>query len=190
GCDVWLNTPRRGLEASGTSSMKAAMNGVLNVSILDGWYDEAHDPDVGFAIGRGELYDDPATQDAIESRALYDLLERHILPEFYQRDENGLPRRWIQRMKANIRTLTPRFSTNRMVADYTEQYYLLAHSVACSLSAEKLAGARDLAAHINRYRREWPHVHVARVEADVGNAVAARTPIGVRALVSLGDLRP
>lgn len=190
GCDIWLNTPRRGMEASGTSGMKAAMNGVLNVSILDGWYDEAHDADVGFAIGRGEMYDDPTTQDAIESRALYDLLERHILPEFYQRDESGMPRRWIQRMKASMRTLTPRFSTNRMVADYAEQYYLLAHSVSRSLQANGLAGAKDLSAHVIRYQREWSRVQIHRVDGDVGMAVAARTPITVRALVSLGELRP
>ncbi len=190
GCDVWLNTPMRGMEASGTSGMKAAMNGVLNVSILDGWYDEAHDPNVGFAIGRGEMYNDPDTQDAIESRALYDLLERHILPEFYHRDESGLPRQWVQRMKNSMRSLTPRFSTNRMVAEYAEQYYLVAHSVSRSLQDNNLAAARDLAAHINRYRREWPAVAVARADADVTMAVPARTPITVRALVTLGDLKP
>ncbi|MDX2116534.1 MAG: alpha-glucan family phosphorylase [Planctomycetota bacterium] len=190
GCDIWLNTPRRGMEASGTSGMKAAMNGVINLSILDGWYDEAHDSSVGFSIGKGESYDDPGVQDAIESRALYDLLERQILPEFYQRDESGLPRKWIQRMKASIRAYTPRFSTNRMVGDYTEQYYLLAHGVARSLAAKELDAARGLAAQIGRLREQWSHVGIRRVESNVSTAVPVRTPVRVRALVALGGLKP
>ncbi len=190
GCDIWLNTPRRGMEASGTSGMKAAMNGVINVSVLDGWYDEAHDPSVGWAIGKGETYDDPKVQDAIESRALYDLLERQILPEFYQRDESGLPRKWIARMKASIRTLTPRFSTNRMVADYTEQFYLLSHGAGEALRRNGLAEASSLAAHIRRFREHWPRVAVRRVEASVSGSVPVRTPIQVRALVELGGLNP
>lgn len=188
GCDVWLNTPRRGMEASGTSGMKAAMNGVLNVSILDGWYDEAHDPAMGFAIGKGESYEDPSMQDAIESRALYDLLERQILPEFYHRDEADLPRKWISRMKACIRALTPRFSTNRMVADYTEQYYLLMHGTSRTLTSGGLAQASDLAAHIRRFRQAWGNVGVRRVDANVTTSIPIRTPIRVRALVELGGL--
>lgn len=190
GCDVWLNTPRRGLEASGTSGMKAAMNGVINVSILDGWYDEGHDPNIGFAIGKGESYDDPSAQDAIESRALYDLLERQILPEFYQRDESGLPRKWISRMKGSIRSLTPRFSTNRMVADYAEQYYLLAHGVSRSLAADQLSAAKGLAAQIKRLREHWGHVGVRRVESNAGTAIPVRTAVRVRALIELGGLTP
>ncbi len=190
GCDIWLNTPRRGMEASGTSGMKAAMNGVINVSVLDGWYDEAHDSSVGWAIGKGESYDDSKVQDAIESRALYDLLERQILPEFYQRDDSGLPRKWLARMKASIRLLTPRFSTNRMVADYTEQFYLLAHGAGHTLGRDNLAEASSLAAHIRRFREHWPRVGVRRVEANVAGSVPVRTPIQVRALVQLGGLTP
>ncbi len=190
GCDIWLNTPRRGMEASGTSGMKAAMNGVINVSILDGWYDEGHDPNIGFSIGKGEAYDDPALQDAVESRALYDLLERQILPEFYHRDESSLPRKWIQRMKGSIRAYTPRFSTNRMVADYTEQFYLLAHGIERTLSAKDLAGARGLAAQINRLRQHWGEVAIRKVESNVTTSIPVRTPVRVRALVSLGGLQP
>lgn len=178
------------MEASGTSGMKAAMNGVINVSILDGWYDEGHDPNIGFSIGKGEAYDDPALQDAVESRALYDLLERQILPEFYHRDESSLPRKWIQRMKGSIRAYTPRFSTNRMVADYTEQFYLLAHGIERTLSAKDLAGARGLAAQINRLRQHWGEVAIRKVESNVTTSIPVRTPVRVRALVSLGGLQP
>ncbi len=190
GCDIWLNTPIRGMEASGTSGMKAAMNGVINVSILDGWWDEGYDPEVGFAIGKGETYDDRDAADSIESRALYDALERRILPEFYQRDESGLPRQWVRRMKASIRQHTPRFSTNRMVADYAEQFYLLAHGATQTLMANNLEGARDLARHVQRFREQWDNVSVRSVIADVGAAVPARTPITVRTHVTLGDLNP
>ncbi len=190
GCDVWLNTPRRGMEASGTSGMKAAMNGVINVSILDGWYDEGHEPNIGFSIGKGEKYDDPALEDAVESRALYDLLERQILPEFYQRDESSLPRKWIHRMKGSIRAYTPRFSTNRMVADYTEQFYLLSHGVAHTLREGNLAGAKGLAAQINRFREHWSKVGIRKVESNVTTSIPIRTPVRVRTLVELGALKP
>lgn len=190
GCDIWLNTPQRGMEASGTSGMKAAMNGVVNVSILDGWWDEAHDASVGFAIGKGEMYDDEKLRNAVESRALYDLLERQILPEFYDRDEMHLPRQWLQRMKASIARLTPQFSTSRMVADYCEKFYVLAHGVSHALAAEAFRGARELAANIQRFRHEWPHVSVRHVEADVGASVRVRAPVHVRAEAHLGGLPP
>jgi len=189
-CDVWLNTPRRGMEASGTSGMKAAMNGVINVSILDGWWDEACRPSVGFGIGKGEVYEDERVQDAIESRALYDLLERQILPEFYDRDQAGLPRKWISRMKACMRELTPAFSTNRMVADYTEQYYLVAHGLGRSLMADQCHQAKDLASHITRLCQHWPGVAIRKVVADAGPQVPIRSAVTVRAEVELGGLRP
>src|SRR5207237_5982854 len=99
GVDVWLNTPRRGLEASGTSGMKAAVNGVLNCSILDGWWVEGYAPDLGWAIGHGESYTDGTQQDQVESRALYDILEKQIIPLFYKRTVDRIPREWIGRMK-------------------------------------------------------------------------------------------
>lgn len=190
GCDIWLNTPRRGMEASGTSGMKAAMNGVINVSILDGWYDEGHEPSVGFAIGKGESYEDSSMQDAVESRALYDLLERQILPEFYQRDETGLPRKWIQRMKASIRSHTPRFSTNRMVADYMEKFYVVGHEAARRLGGDRLSGARGLAEQIARLRAHWSRIAVRKVESNVSMSIPVRTPVRVRSLVDLGGLTP
>jgi starch phosphorylase len=190
GCDIWLNTPRRGMEASGTSGMKCAMNGVINCSILDGWWDEAFDPEVGFSIGNGEMYDDPEVADAIESRALLDALERWILPEFYERDEAGLPRKWIKRMKNCIAKLTPRFSTMRMVGDYVDDYYVDAHTLSQSINADGLREAGELATNIDMLRREWSNIAITSVSGDEPAMVKVRTPVQVRAEVRLGGLSP
>ncbi|MGP1347046.1 MAG: alpha-glucan family phosphorylase [Phycisphaerales bacterium] len=190
GCDIWLNTPKRGLEASGTSGMKAAMNGNIHVSILDGWWDEAYSPEWGYSIGQGETYDDPDTEDNIESRALYDLLERQILPDFYDRDELGVPRRWVSRIKASIRNLSPVYSTDRMVAQYAEQYYIPAHTLGRALAADTLAGARGLAQQIHRWRDHWHEARILAVESDIHTARPIRTPIQVTATVDPGRLNP
>jgi starch phosphorylase len=124
GVDVWLNNPRRPLEASGTSGQKAAANGALNLSVLDGWWIEGYSPQVGWSIGRLESLGDESVQDAEDANALYDILENDVAPLFYDRDAAGLPRRWIERMKIAIRELLPRFSCARMVQDYTQAAYL------------------------------------------------------------------
>jgi starch phosphorylase len=123
GVDVWLNTPRRPSEACGTTGMKAAANGNLNLSVLDGWWAEAYQPDIGWAIGRGEEYEDTENQDKVESQVLYDILEREVIPLFYDRGDDGVPRAWIKRMKAAMQVVCPRFNTGRMVCEYCERFY-------------------------------------------------------------------
>jgi starch phosphorylase len=124
GCDVWLNNPRKPLEASGTSGMKASVNGVLNVSIGDGWWPEGYSGTNGWLIDPGTTNDDLAAQDAADAEALYRLLEEQVVPTFYERDQQGVPRRWVQMVKEAIRTIAPRFSTRRMLKEYVERMYL------------------------------------------------------------------
>ncbi len=192
GCDVWLNTPRRGMEASGTSGMKAAINGVLNCSILDGWWDEAYESPVGWAIGRGEEYANIDAQDDLESQALYELLENQIIPLFYDRDESGLPRRWINRMKSCIATLAPAFNTNRMVQDYTQQLYLPAVDRAIELQRDNLRGSIELAHQKMRLRQGWGALRIDEVDttADPTAGVDVRGRLDVSAIVHLGMLNP
>ena len=190
GVDVWLNTPRRGMEASGTSGMKAAVNGVPNCSILDGWWVEGYSPDVGWAIGRGEEYADPEQQDRAESAALLDLLERQIVPLFYQRGSDGLPRDWIARMKTCIRKLAPRFNTNRMVAEYAERFYLPAAVRGARLSADDLKPAVTLARAKESLRHKWGGVRVINVHASGDGHFKVGQSVEVEATVDLPNVRP
>jgi starch phosphorylase len=190
GVDVWLNTPRRGLEASGTSGMKAAANGVLNLSILDGWWDEAYRPDLGWAIGRGETYKSEAEQDDVESHALYDLLEKDVVPTFYERGTDRLPRRWIARMKLAMATLCPVFNTNRMVREYAERFYFPAGEHFERLVATGFSRAKNLAAWKARIRSHWPEVRIERVESDGAAQLRVGDKTDVKALVRLGSLAP
>jgi len=190
GCDVWLNTPRRGMEASGTSGMKAALNGVLNCSVLDGWWDEAYKTELGWAIGRGETYANLEMQDDIESQALYDLLEQHILPTFYDRDEHGYPRQWVARMKECIATLAPQFNTNRMVREYTEKLYLPAHHRTGLMSRNKMENAIALAHQKDRLRAAWEDIRFEDVQADTSKPLGVHNQLEITATVNLGQLNP
>jgi glycogen phosphorylase len=195
GCDIWLNTPLRPHEASGTSGMKAQANGVLNVSTLDGWWDEAWRMgsaikcEVGWAIGSGESYEDPSEQDNIEAEALYDLLEREIVPLFYDRRTDGLPRKWIARMKTSIATLCPEFNMHRMVMQYATEYYLIAHRRFQHLHAQNSVNARHLAAWLNRIRAAWPRVSLDSTTKLV-TEIRLGDQIPVSARVALNGLAP
>ena len=142
GVDVWINTPRRPWEACGTSGMKVLVNGGINLSELDGWWAEAYTPEIGWALGDGHEHGDDPAWDAAEANKLYDLLEREVIPEFYARDERGIPTRWVKRMRESMARLTPRFSANRTVREYTERHYLPAAAAFRQRVAEK--GARSV----------------------------------------------
>jgi starch phosphorylase len=189
GVDVWLNTPRRPREASGTSGMKAVANGVLNLSILDGWWAEAYTPEYGWAIGHGEEYEDPAYQDAVESAALYDALEKEVVPLFYARGRDGLPRGWIAKMKASMRALAPFFSTNRMVQEYATSLYLPAARRFWHVMEQEAAHARALAAWKRRLHQNWPRIRLESVEADA-EELKVGDALHVRAKIHLGELTP
>jgi starch phosphorylase len=166
GVDVWINTPRRPWEASGTSGMKVLVNGGLNLSELDGWWAEAYSPDVGWALGDGQEHGDDPFWDAREAWALYDLLEREVIPEFYQRDPDGLPRGWIGRIRESMARLTPHYSANRSVREYTERYYI----PAATAYRERAASNGALGAQVVAWRRtldqQWPGIRFGAVTVD------------------------
>jgi starch phosphorylase len=155
GVDVWLNTPRRPWEACGTSGMKVLVNGGLNLSELDGWWAEAYAPEVGWALGDGQEHDDDPSWDAIEAEALYERLEREVIPEFYTRDDKGIPVAWVARMRESMARLTPRFSATRAVRDYTEQHYLPAATAFRLRLANKGAVGKQMRDWRNSLEQKW-----------------------------------
>ena len=155
GVDVWLNTPRRPWEACGTSGMKVLVNGGINLSELDGWWAEAYTPDVGWALGDGREHGDDPAWDAAEAAALYDLLEGEVIPEFYTRDGNGIPTAWVARMRESMARLTPRFSANRTVREYTEQHYIPAATAYRERVADNGAIGRQMVDWQHALDRKW-----------------------------------
>jgi len=190
GVDVWVNNPRRPLEASGTSGMKVSMNGGLNLSILDGWWVEGYTGDNGWAIGNGEEYEDQSLQDEIESRALYDLLEKEVIPTFYKRGSDDLPREWIAMMKRSIKSICPVFNTNRMVIDYWTKFYQPAAVMREKLKAENFAASHELAGWKNAIRRRWVQLDIVSVEAMAGDEVEVGKTLPVTVKIQLGEIKP
>jgi len=190
GADVWLNTPRRPQEACGTSGMKAALNGALNCSILDGWFDEMFNGDNGWAIQSAESHEDVGRRDDAEGSALFDLLEHEIVPSFYDRRGQGpAPQRWVARVTASLASLGPVVSASRMVRDYVTEVYEPAAARAVALSANSNERARRLAAWKATTKAAWSGVRVTSVETDDSPAeLGARRR--VRAAVELGRLEP
>jgi starch phosphorylase len=166
GVDVWINTPRRPWEACGTSGMKVLVNGGINLSELDGWWAEAYTPEVGWALGDGEEHGDDPAWDATEAEALYDLLERQVVPEFYTRDKKGIPTAWVARMRESMARLTPRFSTNRSVREYTEQRYLPAATAYQLRIADNGAIGRQMVEWQHNLEQKWTALHFGEVKME------------------------
>ena len=185
GVDVWLNTPRRPWEASGTSGMKVLVNGGINLSELDGWWAEAYTPEVGWALGDGQEHGADPAWDAVEADALYDLLEREVIPEFYTRDEGGTPTAWVKRMRESMAQLTPRFSANRTVREYTEQHYLPAAAAYRERAADKGAVGGQVVNWQHTLEQKWAALSFGEVKVQTK---AAQHVFDVQ--VHLADLEP
>ncbi len=190
GVDVWLNTPRRPNEASGTSGMKVTANGGLNLSILDGWWVEGFNGNNGWAIGAGEEYDDPNYQDEVESRLLYELLENTVVPLFYDRTQHGIPSGWVEMIKNSIQSICPFFNTNRMVEEYSTKFYLPNSKRWLACQKDGWCEAREIAAWKKRVFELWHQVKITDVELPDKKAPKVGDRLPIHVYVQLGDLSP
>jgi starch phosphorylase len=196
GCDVWLNNPLRPLEACGTSGMKSALNGGLNLSIRDGWWDEWFDGENGWAVPTADGQIDEGRRDDIEAAALYDLLEQSVAPKFYDRDEQGVPTRWVEMVRHTLIALGPKVLASRMVRDYTEKYYApaaqsLRRTVEPGADGEPFGAARELAAYRQRAAEAWPKIQITDVDSyGLPDTPLLGSELTLTATVQLGDLRP
>ncbi len=191
GADVWLNNPRRPQEASGTSGMKAAINGALNVSILDGWWCEGYSPDNGFKIGNGEEYENIDYQDELESKFLYDVLEREVIPIFYDRNGANIPDEWVKMMKNSIVMACGRFSSHRMVREYTDRFYIPAIRDYEKYTADNYKLTKDIAAWENWLYNKWDQISIETIETsntDSSPKVGDKIPVSMK--VNLGEIKP
>ncbi|MBR9986851.1 MAG: alpha-glucan family phosphorylase [Desulfosarcina sp.] len=190
GADVWLNTPRRPMEACGTSGMKAALNGVLNVSILDGWWCEGYSPERGWRIGNGEEYQDHNYQDEVESQAVYNLIENEVAPRYYDRTVGGTPKAWLKMMKASMKMAMSQFCSLRMVSEYEERFYLPASRRFEELVSDGGAEAHRLSEQHRRYLDKWGQIHVSPPLRSAQGPFRVNQSFEVTTLVQTGELRP
>ena len=202
GVDVWLNNPRRPREASGTSGMKAAINGVLNISTMDGWWCEGYRPEGGWAIGTEHTYSEMDYQDVVDSQAIYNLLENEVVPLFYTRSADGLPRAWLRRVKNSIKLIAPRFNTRRMVTEYAQKFYNPAAARWRYLTAEAMARAKAFAQWKSDIKQAWPGIAIRDVKIMVKNGDGEKplnlkqpylkvgSQLSISALVQLGNVKP
>jgi starch phosphorylase len=190
GADVWLNTPRRPLEACGTSGMKAVANGALHLSVLDGWWEEGYDREIGWAIGSGEEYEDHGFQDELESQALYDILEKDIIPLFYDRGPEGLPRGWLAMVRASLHKLCPMFNTHRMVEEYWDNFYLPAAERGLQLTENGWEDLKNLASWREKIMYNWANVSIKDIRMQETLEIEVGGAYHVEASVFLGDLSP
>ena len=190
GSDVWLNNPRRPLEACGTSGMKAAANGALNMSVLDGWWAEGYQTGVGWAIGSGEEYENSDYQDQVEGQAIYDLLERYVVPLFYERGRDNLPRGWTGMMRNSMCTLAARFNSHRMVQDYVHRFYVPSALNWKRIGLNGFEGARELTRWADKIRASWSQLQILDKRADTGTGIQVGQKLQVEVRMRLGVLSP
>jgi len=191
GCDVWLNNPLRPLEACGTSGMKSALNGGLNLSIRDGWWDEFYDGENGWAIPTADGLSDPDRRDGLEAAALYELVATQVAPRFYDRGADGVPEKWITMVRHTLATLGPQVQATRMVREYVEKLYGPAARASAAVLSDGFAGARELAGYRSRVRGAWNRVRVATVDTSgLPDSPELGSPMTVRAVVELSGLHP
>ena len=190
GADVWLNTPRRPYEACGTSGMKAAVNGVLNLSILDGWWNEGYSDKTGWAIGHGESYVDDDYQDVIESQALYNVLENDVIPAFYDRKSGEISPQWLARMKTSMKLIMSQFCSLKMIDAYDRRFYATAAIRHDELLANEAAEAVDIARKVRRYRQQWSRIKVSLPQRERSGAFRVGDQFEIQTGVHLGQLLP
>ena len=191
GVDVWLNNPRRPLEASGTSGMKVPPNGGLNFSILDGWWDEAYDGQNGWAIGNREEYTDLEYQDEVESNALYNVLENEIIPLYYERGRDDIPRQWVTAMKWSMQTVCPQFSTNRMVADYFNKFYTNASRRYINMTSDDFKKSKELKSWKDNISSKWSKVSFENTMSEMPSRnLQVGSKFEVKTIVNLGNIAP